>query len=248
MCSIILSWIPGARWPLLVAANRDEMLDRPWDAPGRYWPDQAVMAGHDRLAGGTWLGLNDHGVMAALLNRAGSLGPLAGRRSRGDLPLLALGARSAEAACARISALNAADYRSFNMVIADAAGGFVLRGLEAGAPDVTALAAGVTMLTAYEPNEPRCPRIARYRPQFERAARPLPGPLARADDWAAWAGLLADAAPPQESAINIAPRGGFGTVCSSLIALAPGERQFLFGAGTPLIYYDVYGKVSLKSS
>jgi uncharacterized protein with NRDE domain len=241
MCSIILSWMPGDRWPLLVAANRDEMLDRPWDAPGRFWPDAGVMAGRDRLAGGTWLGLNDDGVVAALLNRAGSLGPIAGRRSRGELPLFALGERSATAACARILALDAADYRSFNMVIADAAGGFLLRGLEAGAPDATALTAGITMLTAYEPNDPRCPRIARYRPQFERVARPKPGPVAKADDWAAWGRLLADAAPPLDSAIHIAPRGGFGTVCSSLIALAPGERQFLFGAGTPLIYHDVYG-------
>ncbi len=248
MCSIIVSWLPGARWRLLVAANRDEMLERPWDPPGRFWPDQGVMAGRDLLAGGTWLGVNAHGVMAALLNRAGSLGPLAGRRSRGELPLLALGERSAEAACARIVALNAGDYRSFNMVIADATGGFVLRGLEEGAPDATPLAAGVTMLTAYEPNDARCPRITRYLAQFEHAARPMPGPVAQAAEWAAWAGLLADAAPPLESAIHIRPRGGFGTVCSSLIALAPGARQFLFGAGTPLIYYDVYGKVSLQSS
>lgn len=248
MCSIILSLVPGDRWPLLVGANRDEMLDRPWDAPGRFWPVRGIVAGRDRLAGGTWLGLNDDGVMAALLNRAGSLGPTVGRRSRGELALLALRERSADAACARIMALDSGDYRSFNMVIADAAGGFLLRGLEAGPPEATPLAAGVTMLTAYEPNDPTCPRIARYRPQFERVARPMPGEVARAEDWAAWADLLADEAPPQDSAIHIKPRGGFGTICSSLIALAPGAQQFLFGAGTPLIYHDVYGKVSLQSS
>ncbi|MEC9183742.1 MAG: NRDE family protein, partial [Pseudomonadota bacterium] len=37
MCSIIILRRPGHAWPLVVAANRDEMLDRSWDAPDRHW-------------------------------------------------------------------------------------------------------------------------------------------------------------------------------------------------------------------
>src|ERR1700691_6420290 len=79
---------PGADYPVLIAANRDEMIARPWLAPARHWPDRPeVLAGKDELAGGTWLGLNDHGVAAGILNRYGSLGPGPGARSRGELGL-----------------------------------------------------------------------------------------------------------------------------------------------------------------
>ena len=60
MCSIVIRRDPDADWPVLIAANRDEMRDRPWDAPARHWPDRPdIVAGLDRLAGGSWLGLND---------------------------------------------------------------------------------------------------------------------------------------------------------------------------------------------
>ncbi|MCC6782813.1 MAG: NRDE family protein, partial [Planctomycetes bacterium] len=84
MCTLVLLRRPGHAWPLLVAANRDEMRERPWRPPARHWPDRPdVFAGLDELAGGSWLGLNDHGVAAAVLNRRNTLGPAAGLRSRG---------------------------------------------------------------------------------------------------------------------------------------------------------------------
>ncbi|MHB1302927.1 MAG: NRDE family protein [Acidiphilium sp.] len=227
MCSLIASFLPSASWPLVIAANRDEMLDRPWDAPGRYWP--GILAGRDGLAGGTWLGVNDRGVMAALLNRTGSLGPAAGKASRGELPLIALEAGNAAEAARLIGMLDAGRYRSFNMLVADAAGGFVIRGLEKGAPDMVPLAPGITMITASEPNDMNSPRIARYRPQFAAAARPDPG----RGDWVAWKALLADRSAPAETSLNVTPRGGFGTVSAALIALRPGGRRFLFAPGPP---------------
>ena len=76
---------------MILAANRDEMISRAWDPPARHWPDRPdVVAGRDRLCDGSWLGLNDHGMIAAVLNRVGSLGPAAGKRSRGELVLEAL--------------------------------------------------------------------------------------------------------------------------------------------------------------
>ena len=91
MCTVVLLIRPGHAWPLLLAANRDERLDRAWDPPAAHWPDQPdVVAGRDRSGGGTWMGVNQAGVVAAVLNRQGSLGPAPGKRSRGELPLLAL--------------------------------------------------------------------------------------------------------------------------------------------------------------
>ncbi len=230
MCSLILSFLPGDAWPVVIGANRDEMLARPWDPPAAHWPDRpGVVAGRDRTAGGTWLGLNRHGVVAALLNRTGSLGPTPGKASRGALPLMALEERSAAAAAARLARLDAGRYRSFNLLVADAAGGYVLRGLERGAPETMRLDPGITMITAHDPNDPDSPRIARYRGAFEAAPRPDPA----ADAWTAWRALLADRAPPADTALNVGPRGGFGTVSSALIGLGGERARFLFAPGPP---------------
>ena len=76
MCTVVVLVRPGHAWPLMLAANRDERLDREWDPPGDYGPDYpGVIAGRDRSGGGTWMGVNRHGVVATVLNRQGSLGP-----------------------------------------------------------------------------------------------------------------------------------------------------------------------------
>src|SRR5262249_38502178 len=78
MCPLVMLRGPDHPWPVVIGANRDEMIDRPSLPPGRHWPDRVeVTAGIDLLAGGSWLGINDWGVAAAILNRQGSLGPAA---------------------------------------------------------------------------------------------------------------------------------------------------------------------------
>ena len=52
MCSVVILRRPESTWPVIFAANRDEMNDRPWLAPGRHWPDRPeTVAGFDKLAG-----------------------------------------------------------------------------------------------------------------------------------------------------------------------------------------------------
>lgn len=227
MCSLILSFDPSARWPVVMAANRDERLDRAWDPPARYW--SGITAGRDRLAGGTWLGVNDDGVVAALLNRTGSLGPQPGKASRGGLPLMALTERSASAARDLVAREEPGRYRAFNLVLVDASGGYVLRSEGNGTVATMVLAPGITMITASDPNDMSSPRIARYKPLFEAAARPDPA----SGDWREWQALLAARTPPVDTALNVGPHEGFGTVCSSLVGLAPGEVRFRFADGPP---------------
>jgi Transport and Golgi organisation 2 len=120
MCTVVVLRRPGSPWPLLLAANRDELKSRPWRAPGRHWPDRRdVVAGLDEHAGGSWLGVNDDGVVAAILNRTGTLGPAAGKRSRGELVLEALDHASAAEAAAALADLDPAAYRPFNLIVAD---------------------------------------------------------------------------------------------------------------------------------
>src|SRR5580698_1098474 len=115
MCSIILKISSEG---VFIGANRDEMAAREWEMPAEYWP--GVIAGRDVLGGGTWMGMNRHGVMAAVLNRTGTLGPAPGKNSRGELPILALRHETAQAATEALKGLDAGAYRSFNLVIADA--------------------------------------------------------------------------------------------------------------------------------
>ena len=65
--------VPGA--PLIVAANRDELLARPAVTMTVLRPaGPRILGGRDELAGGTWLAVNEHGLVAGLTNR-----PVAGK-------------------------------------------------------------------------------------------------------------------------------------------------------------------------
>jgi hypothetical protein len=231
MCTVVVLVRPGHAWPALLAANRDEMVDRPWDPPAAHWPEQLdVVAGRDRLGGGTWLGLNSAGVVATVLNRPGSLGPAPNKRSRGVLPLLALQHGTAAEAAAALSTVPASDFRSFNMVVADANGAYFLRGLGERRTEPRPLAAGVHMVTSHDPNDLASLRTARHLPRFRAAAYPDPA----TGDWRAWKKLLGDRSGPPGSEINIPETDGFGTVCSALLAIgARGRPVWLFAAGPP---------------
>lgn len=205
------------------------MLERAWDPPAAYWPEERdLIAGRDRSGGGTWMGINRHGVVAAVLNRPGSLGPTAGKRSRGELPLIALAHASAADAAAAIVATDAGAWRSYNLVLADRQGAVFVRGLGQGSPEALPLSSGLHMVTAHDPDDPESPRVSRHLARFRAARPPEPG------NWADWQAILADRSGPPGEQINVVPRAGFGTVCSSLLALpASGSPVWLFAAGPP---------------
>jgi hypothetical protein len=229
MCTVVLLFRPDLEWPVVLVANRDESVDRAWDPPAAWWPEYpGVIAGRDRTAGGTWMGVNRHGITAAVLNRPGSLGPAAGKRSRGELPLLALAETTATAAVEAILALDSAQWRGFNMVIADRFGATFLRGAGYGLPTAHPLPPGVSMITAHDPNDMESPRVERHLARFRAAPPPEP------EHWDAWRAILSDSSGPAGAQMNVETRGGFGTVCSSLLAIpAAGDPVWLFAAGAP---------------
>ncbi len=243
MCSLVILLRPGHDWPVILAANRDEMADRPWSPPARHWPDRKeVVAGIDRLAGGSWLGVNDHGVVAGILNRVNSLGPLPGRRSRGELVLEALDHADADAAAAALRSLDPGAYRSFNMVITDNRSAWWLRNLghSQGWIEVHPLPPGLSMITAHDRNDPASRRIRTYLPRFEAASPPDPDADAGAGDWRDWEKLLAardfDSGGGPTDAMAIVTDTGFETVSSSLIAL-PAR-----GSGRPPVWRFASGR------
>jgi len=232
MCTVVILRRPGHAWPVLLAANRDEMLDRPWLPPARHWPDRPeVVGGRDELAGGTWLGLNNHGVVAGILNRQHSLGPAAGMRSRGELVLEALDHADAAQAAAALAGLDTRAYRPFNLVIADNRDAYWLRNRGPDGPgriETGPIPVGIAMITAHDMGDMASPRIRAYLPRFQVAPPPDPD----RSDWVAWEALLASRDSGEgDSSVETGPAAamairtptGFGTVCGSLLGLPSPE-------------------------
>jgi uncharacterized protein with NRDE domain len=219
LCTVVILRRPGHPWPFLLAANRDELAERPALAPGRHWPDSPhVVAGLDLLGGGSWLGCNDDGVVCAVLNRRGSLGPLSGKRSRGELVLEALDHAEASIAAEALVALEPRSYRPFNLVIADVDSAWWLRGVGHGTVQRRALRAGLSFLEAGELDDWTLARTRRYLPRFRDATVPDPA----GDDWRSWRSLLADRASDTgepRGAMCVVTGGSYGTRSSALLAL-----------------------------
>ena len=120
MCLLIaLSRIvPGA--PLLIAANRDELYQRPADPITVLRAAQPrILGGRDEQAGGTWLAVNEHGVVAGLTNQP-VVARDSARRSRGELPLAFAAYPDAATAVTEVCArLDPADYNPCWMLVGD---------------------------------------------------------------------------------------------------------------------------------
>lgn len=118
MCLIAFALNADPACPLLIAANRDEFMDRPTQALHRWQMADGsdVLAGRDLRDGGTWLGLSPRGRVAMLTNVRQSVnGP--GARTRGELVTRWLQSDTAPEVWA--DALDPAAYAGFNLVVGD---------------------------------------------------------------------------------------------------------------------------------
>lgn len=119
MCTITLAWQLFEESPVIVAANRDELLDRPSEPPARREWETTVVAPKDSEASGTWIGYNEYGVVVALTNRWTD-DSLPKDRSRGLLVREALQYESAEAATRFVERdLDERSYEGFNLLAVD---------------------------------------------------------------------------------------------------------------------------------
>jgi len=121
VCTLALYFNSFDDYPLVVAANRDEHYDRPSAPPVLLNGNPAILAGRDLSAGGTWLGVNEHGLLVGILNRRadGEPEPRPGTRSRGLLCLDVLAFKTA-AEARRFAETHPDDYQPFTLLCADA--------------------------------------------------------------------------------------------------------------------------------
>ncbi|MCH7858783.1 MAG: NRDE family protein [Candidatus Marinimicrobia bacterium] len=121
MCTLLIRHDPKDPYPLALLANRDERYDR--QSEGWAWRTgrRPYFAPRDQQAGGTWIGLNDRGVVVALTNIFPGRQDDA-HRSRGALVIDMLGlARAGLAPDALGAAVKGAAYNDFNLLVADPA-------------------------------------------------------------------------------------------------------------------------------
>jgi uncharacterized protein with NRDE domain len=119
MCLLIFAHQTTTRYPLVVAANRDEFHARP-TAASQFWTDHpGLLAGQDLDQGGTWMGVTRDGRFAAITNYRDPSRTAAAPRSRGELPLDYLtGQRDPQTYLQDITAL-APEYAGFNLLLGD---------------------------------------------------------------------------------------------------------------------------------
>jgi uncharacterized protein with NRDE domain len=117
MCTLVASIRQHDNFPVIIAANRDEILTRPATVP-RLWPGHRFVAPRDELAHGSWLGVNANGLFVGVTNRFGA--PRLSRESRGTLVVEALEASSAASLHSTLSKLSAERFNAFHLLYADA--------------------------------------------------------------------------------------------------------------------------------
>jgi uncharacterized protein with NRDE domain len=133
MCTLIVLHRCVPDRPLVVAANRDEFLERPAEgmalrSVGGPSDENWIVAPRDLEAGGTWVGLNARNVFVGLTNLkpvdAGSMQDQPAvdgskLRSRGDVVMQALEAESAGKAIQGLLELEPEKFNPFQLLVAD---------------------------------------------------------------------------------------------------------------------------------
>ena len=126
MCTLTFAWRVFRDAPVLLGANRDEAVDRPAEPPAVRGETTRYVAPRDAKAGGTWIGLNECGLVVAITNRWLE-STHSGDRSRGLLVADCLASTSAEAAVTAVRHdLERRSYDGFNLLLADSTAAFVL--------------------------------------------------------------------------------------------------------------------------
>jgi len=211
MCTAIVGFDPTAPVPIVLAALRDEMVDRPFDRPGQHWPQWPhLIGGRDAQAGGTWLAVappeSATPRVAAILNGRvekltatgrrpvfdSTVPPGVTRRSRGELPL-----RAAATGTLGLGRDELRAFDPFHLVIADPEQAALVSW---DGSDLTEekLAPGVTVVVNTG-LDATAPRAAQHGPRFA-ATRPAPSEdvLRTSSDireiWGDWERLLDEAA------------------------------------------------------
>jgi uncharacterized protein with NRDE domain len=250
MCFFAMLYRMFDEYPLIVAANRDEFLDRPGTPPFELRP--GVLAGQDPRSGGTWLGVNRRGLIVAVTNRyekgdrhpqtTAGAGPLFRSRGLLCLDLLELDRVSQVESALRGQFARHA-YNEFNLIAADRENALAVT-LAHGRLSISPLTPGLHIVANTLPDNKDDPKVTRGLSLMEAAGLSeinRDGPLTATDIDAILAKLRRVCADHGrngtggDNAICVhAPDRG--TLSSTIIALHhndPAKHRYFFADGNP---------------
>lgn len=165
MCLIFIAYKHHPRYPLVVAANRDEFYARP-AAPAHFWPERPdLLAGRDLLGGGTWLGITRQGRFAAVTNYREPGVTRKDVPSRGQLVTEFLSGADRPVDYLRRVSARGGEYNGFNLLVRDE---HELGWYSNRAGGAQALSPGVYALSNHL-LDTQWPKVARGRAGFESA-------------------------------------------------------------------------------
>jgi uncharacterized protein with NRDE domain len=226
MCLLALFFRVVEDAPVVVGANREELYQRGGESPRIVDGPPRFLGGTDPAAGGTWLGVNERGLLVAVTNRPKSEPPHQ-PRSRGLLARDLLGCPDAAAAADLAGTeLSKNRYAGCNFLCADRHNALVLH-----AGDwlrVRPLPPGLHVLTAHDVNDASDRRIGHAlwwlgQKEYSHSNQCI-------------AALQELCAQPGNGDPPICIRGQLGgTVSSSIVslALAPARSLYLHAQGPP---------------
>jgi uncharacterized protein with NRDE domain len=241
VCTLALYFRVFDDYPLVVAANRDEHYDRPSASPALLPSTPKVFAGKDLRAGGTWLGVNEYGLLAGILNRRsnGDQSPPSTSRSRGLLCLDLLKLGSAAEACSSLNGQERDFYQPFTLAFADQSEAWVA--FNTGSKiETMRLEEGLHVFSSTATHNERSEKKERAYALFSAL---VPDLTAKSEDISSWIYILAKVLSDHTAGSNAGDRREAicvhsdvsGTVSSSILIYSRSERRFqtFFCAGPP---------------
>lgn len=236
-------------WPVVVAANRDEVLTRKGTPPAILNDFPRVVAGRDPLRGGTWLGATQNGFFAGLTNQREAV--ITQRpRSRGEVVLAALGRSTVDGVEDLLRSLDPDAYAPFNLLWGEASAlrvGYCRPGRDV---EINPLGPGLTVLANDVLGTDDFPRTLRVS---ERLPPEVLRELTPAETVSSLTSLLGDhEGPPSawrpRNSLGIEPSLArqlqrvcvhtehYGTVSSTVLLLTAGRvDRYLFADGAPCV-------------
>jgi uncharacterized protein with NRDE domain len=210
----------------VLGANREEFYQRGGEPPRLLDGPVRAIAGIDPVAGGTWLGVNEHGVVVAVTNRQVSQVPQH-PRSRGLLAReLLLEPSAAAAAQHAVRELETKRYAGCNFLLADSRSAIVVQGGDW--LRIRPLPPGLHLLANGDVNDESEPRLAYALSVLQRTK------YEKAEECVTALRQLLGLHEPDRPPICLR-RGDRGTVSSSILLIRQrlGESKYLHAQGPP---------------
>lgn len=234
MCTVLLRLRPAGEWPVLLAAVRDEFVDRAWDWPAHHWdgPWSGYVGGRDRTAGGTWLAVDPDGRQVAALLNGPTLGPPTHgvRPTRGTLALQALADGGPPA--------DLDGYDRFHLLLATLTGA-ELWSWDGAALDHQKLPEGDHIIVNLGLDADDDPLVPHFMPLLEALPDPLllPG-TSPVEAWEPWTDLLQgdglEPTDPRALIVAVEHEGrAYGSTSAALVGLSHAGARYDLSAAVP---------------